>query len=65
MLFGVIAIRRPEVAMLDLIPSIPLPLPSDISHLLMEFQTILAFLTMILGIPSVIVTTPSALPGPG
>ena len=28
----------------------------------MKFQTILAFLTLILGIPSVIVTTPSALP---
>jgi hypothetical protein len=28
----------------------------------MEFQTILAFLTLILGIPSVIVTTPPALP---
>lgn len=48
--------------MLDPIPSIPLPLPSDISLLLMEFQTILAFLTLILGIPSVIVTTPPALP---
>lgn len=38
------------------IPSIPFPFPSDIS--LVEFQTILASLTLILGIPSVIVTTP-------
>ena len=56
------AISRPKVAMLDPIPSIPLPFPSDISLLLMEFQTILAFLTLILGIPSIIVTTPPALP---
>ena len=56
------AIRRPKVAMLVPISSIPLPLPLDISLFLMEFQTILAFLTLILGIPSVIVTTPPALP---
>ena len=56
------AIRLPKVAMLDPIPSNPLPLPSDISLLLMELQTILAFLSLILGIPSVIVTTPPALP---
>jgi hypothetical protein len=47
---------------IHLIPLIPLPLPSDVSLLLMEFQTILAFLTLILGIPSVIVATPPALP---
>ena len=47
---------------IHLIPSIPLPVPSDVSLLLMEFQAILAFLTLILGIPSVIVTTPPALP---
>jgi hypothetical protein len=56
-----IAIRYPKAAMS--IPSIPLPLPSDISLFLMEFQTILAFLTLILGIPSVIVTTPPAFSG--
>ena len=56
------AIRLPKLDMLDSIPSVPLPLPSDISLFLMEFQTILAFLTLILGIPSVIVTTPPALP---
>ena len=54
--------RTTAIAMLYPIPSIPSPLPSDISLLLMEFQTILAFLTLILGIPSVIVTTPPALP---
>lgn len=53
------AIRR---ATLDPVPSIPLPLPSDVGLLLMESQIILAFLTLILGIPSVIVTTPPALP---
>lgn len=57
------AIRRPDVAMMDPILLIPLPLPSDISLLLTEFQTILAFLTLTLGIPSIIVTTPPALPG--
>ena len=48
--------------MLRPILAIPLPLPSDIGVLLKEFQTILAFLTLMLGIPSVIVTTPPALP---
>jgi len=51
-----------HLTMLGPIPSTPSPLPSDISLLLKEFQTILAFLTLILGIPSVIVTTPPALP---
>ena len=47
---------------IHLIPSIPIPLPSDVNLPLMEFQIILAFLTLILGIPSVIVTTPPSLP---
>ena len=47
---------------LRLIPSIPIPFPSDVTLPLMEIQVILAFLTLILGIPSVIITTPPALP---
>ena len=54
--------RLPRLTMLDQVPSISLPLPSDVGVLLMEFQTILGFLTLILGIPSVIVTTPPTLP---
>jgi hypothetical protein len=50
--------------MLQSIPFISLPLPTDLSLLLVELQTILVFLTLILGIPSVIVTTPPpVLPG--